>query len=329
MKYKILFLTESGFLGKVPRHLAANGRVDLAWQSVLDSEHLPLIPEFINKIEYIFDKSRHYDFAIVILPKNLSELADKYTADKLIMRLKQVANKIVFMQEGPHWYFQDYSVELQKWHMRFVGRCDFIFCHNLIDISYYEGLHPEKRIFVMPSVMIEDNIKDALDIVKQDKNIIGGNFCRWYGGFDSLAIVSQMNPFKTWAPSMGRKQRDEEKVVTHLPYMAWADWIHKLAEFKYAVHMMPTVAAGTFSMNCAYLGIPCIGNKQLDTQRLCFPDLSIDIHDISKAIRIGTNLFNDKESYDYISKKAQKQYEKMFSEKAYRKQMNMTLSLMT
>jgi len=43
---------------------------------------------------------------------------------------------------------------------------------------------------------------------------------------------------------------------------------------------MLTIAAGTFSLNCAYFGIPCIGNEKVDTQRLCFPELSVDVENI-------------------------------------------------
>ena len=39
--------------------------------------------------------------------------------------------------------------------------------------------------------------------------------------------------------------------------------------------MMRTHAAGTFALNCSYLGIPCIGYKGLDTQSTLHPDLSL------------------------------------------------------
>ena len=80
---------------------------------------------------------------------------------------------------------------------------------------------------------------------------------------------------------MGRKKNDENNVqgLNHLPYLNWKEWIYNLAEFKYAVHLNPNTIGGTFSLNCGYLGIPCIGNVHQNTQRLCFPDLSVEAHD--------------------------------------------------
>ena len=53
---------------------------------------------------------------------------------------------------------------------------------------------------------------------------------------------------------------------------------------------MPTVAAGTFSLNCAYFGIPCIGNIAVDTQRVCHPDLSVEVSDLEKARSLAQRL---------------------------------------
>ena len=53
---------------------------------------------------------------------------------------------------------------------------------------------------------------------------------------------------------------------------------------------MRTHAAGTFALNCAYLGIPCIGYSGLDTQRLCHPDLSIKMADIKAMAESLVNL---------------------------------------
>jgi tripeptide aminopeptidase len=63
-----------------------------------------------------------------------------------------------------------------------------------------------------------------------------------------------------------------------------------LSSFKLGIHMMPTVAAGTFSLNCAYFGIPAIGNIKVDTQRICHPDLSVDVEDMESALKIAAEI---------------------------------------
>ena len=174
--------------------------------------------------------------------------------------------------------------------------------------------------------MIEDLITDALKVEKQDKAIIGGNFCRWYGGFDSYIVCKEFG-VPLFVPTMGRKIEGEEQIedLTHLPYMNWKEWIYKLAEFKYAVHLMPTIAAGTFAMNCAYLGIPCVGYKEADTQRALHPQLSVAIGDVEKARKLCNKLKNDQNFYKSQSETAKFNYEAFNSEQEFLKKMDKRL----
>ena len=153
--------------------------------------------------------------------------------------------------------------------------------------------------------------------IKRDGVIIGGNFVNWYGGFDSY-IVAQEITDNIYAPSMGRKQPGEEELVTHLPYMSWKQWMHKLNEFEIGIHLMRTHAAGTFALNCAYLGIPCIGYKGLDTQEICHPDTTIEIGDLKSAKDIAKNLRNDEEFYVYCANNCKINYSKHFTEKTFK-----------
>jgi hypothetical protein len=76
---------------------------------------------------------------------------------------------------------------------------------------------------------------------------------------------------------------------------------------------MPTVAAGTFSLNCAYFGIPCIGNNKVDTQRLCHPELSVDVNDLDTARKLAIRLRDDSAFYDDCSKIALENYKKHYN----------------
>ena len=100
--------------------------------------------------------------------------------------------------------------------------------------------------------------------------------------------------------------------------MNWKQWIHTLNKFKVGVHLMRTHAAGTFALNCAYLGVPCIGYKGLDTQQLCHPDCTVEIGDIGKAKEIINKLWNDQEFYLHCSNIGKDNYEKYFSEKNFK-----------
>ncbi len=313
MNHKIAFFSESGFEGKIPRDFN-NMRTEYAWYVGLDATH-----HHIGSLSNM--EENMYDVGIVIIPK--TKIEDLMQFD-LINQMKRVCKKIGTMQEGPHWYFQDYPLHQQIWFYNTLMEMDFIFAHNEIDVDYYKGLTGKENVFQNKSLMIEDKIEPH--IVNPDARggvIIGGNMVRWYGGFDSY-IVAQEFEEDIFAPSMGRKIENEEQMenLTHLPYMNWLSWVNNLSRFKYGVHLMTTHAAGTFALNCAYHGIPCIGYRGLDTQELCFPHLSVDMGDLEKAKQLAGRLKTDKDFYDDCSKVSKKRYDECFSEKSYVNDMN-------
>ena len=260
---KIAFFTEGGYQGKVPRN-HPNMRTELAWMCALNADHWN-----INQ-----PPNQQYDLGIVIIPKKNPQFD--------LNKLKQYCDKITVMQEGPNWYWQDYPLNQQIWYFNTIQEADFMFVHNESDKKYYEGL-TGKECKILPSLMIEDSVTN-LPQIERKNTIIGGNFCSWYGGFDSY-ITAQEAECPIYIPSMGRKIDGEENMpeLNHLPYMNWVEWIKTLNTFKYGVHMMRTHAAGTFALNCAYLGIPCIGYEGLDTQEKCHPNLTVKLGDLASA----------------------------------------------
>lgn len=295
---KIAFFTEGGYQGKVPRN-HPNMRTELAWMCTLNADHWN-----INQ-----SPNQHYDLGIIIIPKKNPQFD--------VNKLKQYCNEIAVMQEGPNWYWQDYPLNQQIWYYNTIQEADFMFVHNESDKKYYEGL-TNKECKVLSSLMIEDSVKNLPQIERKDI-IIGGNFCSWYGGFDSY-IVAQEAHCPIYIPSMGRKIEGEEQMpnLNHLPYMSWVEWIKTLNKFKYGVHMMRTHAAGTFALNCAYLGIPCIGYEGLDTQEKCHPHLTVKLGDLTMAKEKLTLLQTDQEFYKDCSKTSIEQYRKYYHENKFK-----------
>jgi len=298
---KVAFFTEMGFQGKVPR-THENMRTEFAWMCALEADHYNL-----NTVP-----STNYDLGIIIIPKKNPQFS--------IEALKQSCTKIAVMQEGPNWYWQDYSLEQQIWYYNTLTSADIIFTHNTSDQQYYKGLTNHSDVRVMPSLMIEDAI-GQLEPKERAGVIIGGNFVSWYGGFDSYIVASEIAE-TVFAPSMGRKAPGEEFLIQHLPFLNWKKWIHKLNEFRYGVHLMRTHAAGTFALNCAYLGIPCIGYEGLDTQQLCHPELTVKVGDLLHAKQLIAKLDRDKDFYTHCSNIAKNLYTEHFSEKTFKKYFN-------
>ena len=322
----IIFLSELPFTGHVPANYP-NMRTEFAWMHALNAKHAPIS---------LFQEVKNYDFVFVIFPKgktflsaegsklvNAENPVTRLLQSNFIDTLKENNKKVFYIQEGPHWWWNDYEVVDQIHFYNMLAKVDTIFAHNYSDLSYYAGLFPTKPIMLIPTLMIEDSIKD-IEWKPEEKAIIGGNFARWYGGFESF-IVAEEFKVPIWGQTSHAMRDNEGQMIHHLPRVSWYDWIKQLSTFKYAVHLMPTVAAGTFSLNCSYLGIPCIGNGLVDTQAYCQPDLAVEVQDVMTARTLAKQLVEDKDFYEHCSKEAKANYQKYYALEVWEAQMKIKL----
>jgi hypothetical protein len=306
---KLAFFTESRYYGKIslPNN---NLRVDLAWKYLLSADNIYLYGDL--------DNIPAYDIGVIILPKNRVDINLKL--------IKSKCKKVAIMQEGPSDIWTDYTIIDQVSHLNLLNSVDFLLCHNSLDQKYYIGL-TGKATYIMPSVLVEESLiglqfKSIEERKKDMSVIVGGNMCSWYNGMVSVIIAKNINAQVTM-PSMGRKVPGEERIegVTHLKYMEWKDWMYTLNEFSVGVHAMPTSAAGTFSLNCAYLGIPCIGNQEIDTQNICHPLLAANNKDLDQYIDMAIALKHKPEFYDMCSEQAQSLYNEKFHSSIFLRRM--------
>ena len=293
---KIALFSETGTNQKYPRDFP-NARTEVAWCLVLDAPmcHLEQLPN---------DK---FDLGIVIIPKNNPNVD--------LNHIRKVCDKVAVMQEGPHWYFQDYTIDKQFNYLNTLVEADWVYCHNESDVNYYLGLGC-KDVRVMRSLMIPEGIPSRSEW--GNGTMIGGNFVSWYGGFDSYIVAREIgHPMS--APSMGRKQPQEDKIedINYLPYMTWREWIQTLGQYNIGVHLMRTHAAGTFAMNCAFHGIPCVGYKGLDTQEILHPLTTIEVGDLDEAKRIAKTLKEEK-FYKLCSETTLKRFKQNYTEEKWK-----------
>jgi len=297
---KIAFFTEMGFNGKVPR-THPNMRTEFAWFVSLNADHYNLNDA----------PTEYYDLGIVITPKNSPEKVD-------LNRIKQFCKKIGVMQEGPFWLFQDYDLQKQIHYYNNLVDSDIIFTHNEQDRKYYKGLTNHSDVRVLQSLMISDAVGE---LPTEDRSgiMIGGNMVSWYGGFDSFMLANSVTD-EIYSPQMGRKQLGESELgITQLPYLQWNEWIKELNKRKLGIHMMRTHAAGTFALNCSYLGIPCIGYEELDTQRILHPNLSVENGDLETARKLVNKLWNDLDFYEENRILTKELYNKHYTEAVFKK----------
>ena len=293
---KIAFFSETGNNQRYPRDFP-NARTEVAWCLALDAPMCALdaLPD------------EHFDLGIVIIPKNNPNVSLDF--------IRKCCDKVAIMQEGPHWYFQDYQIDKQFHYYNALMEADWVYCHNESDVKYYKGLGC-KDVRVMRSLMIPAGIPSRSEW--GDGTIIGGNMVSWYGGFDSYMIAREIgNPI--WAPSMGRKQPQEDAIqdISYMAYMNWREWITALSQFNIGIHLMRTHAAGTFAMNCSFHSIPCIGYRGLDSQEILHPNTTVEVGDLESAKEIALKLKNDEEFYKGCSEETQYRFNEFYTEEKW------------
>ena len=300
MQGKIIFFSESETFGKAPRDFE-DARTEFGWSIMLDAEWCPIGVK----------PDKRYDLGIVIIPKNNPNVN--------IELFRQVCDKVAVMQEGPHWYFQDYPVDKQIHYINTLRNADWVYCHNESDVDYYLGLDC-KDVRVMRSMMIPERLDSVGYSKEKSGTLLGGNFVSWYGGMDSYLVASDV-PEKKYGVSMGRKQEQEDSIddIEYLPYMTWREWIKKIGQYKFGVHLMRTHAAGTFSMNLSFHGTPVVGYYGLDTQELLHPNTTVAVGDLRTAKFLMKKLYEDESFYKECSEETLHLFQKHYSEEAWMK----------
>ena len=314
-------ITEMGLEGKMPKS-NPNMRVlesqILAW----DAEHIP--------IAKVLNEEKTYDGnVVVVLPKG--------GTDKQIIRWlvenhfntfenikSKFTGKIWFYQDGEAGYWNQHTVTLQIWWYNNVSQCDKILCPNQTDVSFYKGMFPNKSVAVMRSIMAPQwFLKEQEGYDKENKVIISGPLTREYNGLQQIMVAKRFD-VPIYIPPMGQERMPKDSWtsaksldVNYLDYTDWITWMKNLSSYKYAVNLPGVTAAASFSLNCAWFGVPCIGDVHADTQRICFPDLSVEYNDIERAIRLADKLKEDKKYYDFISDNAKRIVRKEFTSEKF------------
>tara|TARA_R110001592_G_scaffold105399_2_gene296376 strand:- start:35 stop:1024 length:990 start_codon:yes stop_codon:yes gene_type:complete len=316
-------ITEMGFEGKIPES-HENMRVLEAQIVALDAYHLPLVKVLQENKTYEGD-------ALVVLPKGNFK-GERYKElwvwlynnhFNTIKELKGKFNKVYFYQDGVLGWWNMCETRAQVWWYNNLQECDKIYCPNINDISYYKGLFPDKKIGVVRSIMLDTPLDKTKFLPKQNRTIIAGPFTYEYLGLHNTILS---NTFETPidVPPMGSSRMPEDSYdmasslgVNYLQYMNWKEWMYNLSQYKYGMYMMRAWGSASFALNCAYFGIPCIGNNRADTQIILFPELSFDVYDTEGALKAAKKLKNDKSFYKHCSNKALTLYKEEFTKEKF------------
>jgi len=135
--------------------------------------------------------------------------------------------------------------------------------------------------------------------------IIGlqNSLCNMRNGLISLLVASSVKPGKIllpwgstgWEDVGGRLRIDN---IEFFPYSDWPEFIQRYCQAYFCIHLDTSYTLGRFPLDMAALGIPVIGSNRNQTNKILWPDLSIDpVKDILMAKKLATRLIADKDFY--------------------------------
>tara|TARA_B100000131_G_C18112131_1_gene609981 strand:+ start:1219 stop:2202 length:984 start_codon:yes stop_codon:yes gene_type:complete len=311
-------VTEMGLVGKMPEN-NLNMRVLESQIHAWDAEHIP-----ISKL--LSEDTVYEGNVVVVLPKGgVDKQIIRWLVENHFDTVKDIKEKFTgevwFYQDGEAGYWNQHTATLQIWWYNNVSQCDKILCPNEADIKYYKGMFPDIPVSVMRSIMAY--VPGESTALMEEKAIISGPLTREYNGLQQI-IVAKHFECPIYIPPMGQERMPVDSWTTansldvnYLDYTDWKTWMINLRTYKYAVNLPGVTAAASFSLNCAWHGIPCIGDKKADTQSICYPWTSVDYNDIESAVKIAKRLKEDEDFYDECTEYALKAALKHFTNEKF------------
>ena len=307
--------SEMGFEGYFPANYP-NLRVLETQLLYLEAYHLP--------IQKILTEGKTYKGSLLYnIGKGgfekpyISDLYHNY--HNVVNLLQEKFEGVYIYQDGEIGWWNQVDTRLQAWWYNQLRAANGILVPNSTDIPFYKGLFPDKEIKVIRSVMTDEGLDKTKFKPQENRTIVTGPLTREYNGFSQLLLAHNLD-MPVDIPPMGesRMPKDSWEMannlgVNYLQYMSWAEWMYNLSRYKVGYMMSAATASGSFALNCAYLGIPCIGDKRADTQSILFPDLAVDVFDNQKALELTFKLKNDLDFYIEVSNKAKRLYKKEFT----------------
>ena len=307
--------SEMGFEGYFPVNYP-NLRVLETQLLYLEAYHLP--------IQKIFNEGKTYKGSLLYnIGKGgfekpyISDLYHNY--HNVVGLLQEKFDEVYVYQDGEIGWWNQVDTRLQAWWYNQLRAANGILVPNSTDIPFYKGLFPDKEIKVIRSVMTDEGLDKTKFKPQENRTIVTGPLTREYNGF-SQVLIAHNTDMPIDIPPMGesRMPKDSWEMapnlgINYLQYMSWVDWMYNLSRYKIGYMMSTATTSGSFALNCAYLGIPCIGDKRADTQSILFPDLAVDVFDNKKALDLTIKLKNDLDFYIEVSNKAKRLYKKEFT----------------
>lgn len=268
----------------------------------------------------IFEK---YDVVFITMSK-IKEMKYENRWLEIVSLLREKygdKHKIIIYQEAEVNWSVTRPIEDQLELFDAIDKSNLFIAHNSMDKNYFGFMVPNTRSVSIPTPMPIDKIEphriSAGDKITGGKKIIifGSTFDSRANAQFGLSVALELDrkypgelEFVNYMRSYWDDDRDN-KVRNHfglnfrsLPRLGWTEFVKELSKSYISMNLMPAAAAGRDAIVFSSLGVPHIGNRQLDI--LSNSKTGIDPLDVGTAFSICCDLIDNNDFYNKISDNA-------------------------
>jgi len=224
-------------------------------------------------------------------------------------------NIVLINQETNIFDWFDWTAEAQQLYIKCLAKCKAFCYHNEYDKNVMS-------VFVDKFIKYPGCVNLFTDSPKTygtgDYIAIAGPFKRYQRGMIVHKLIDSTVPSDVPVRVMQYNRPPEGTGITSLsfpdsyrlgnmqlqPFMTVDNWISYVYNAKFGIDIQRDFSCGNNCIEFASLGVPLIGNIQLDCQREIYPLTSFEFNDYANIKLCITRLINDKDFYEEVSRLA-------------------------
>lgn len=255
-----------------------------------------------------FESLRQFDLVCMTMWKNQHrEFESRWL--EIGHRLKDAGVRVVLYQESEISWPTTRPWEEMKSFIELLQKVDLFLTHNTPEIALWGEARKNRPTYRWRTCLdLEPRLKARIEPnVKSARIILFGNSydSRANGLTGLIACKDFGRPLMHQDRCPHYEQMSRElpellgiKVEHEVANCGWMKWAERIAPAYIAVHPMPAAAAGRDQITFAALGIPCVGNRELDVQMELFPQLSVTCYDVVGIRKLVRMLLEDNGFYN-------------------------------
>lgn len=250
-----------------------------------------------------------YDAIFATMPK-IRESWESRWMDS-VHHLCDAGKKVVLFQEAETVWPMTRSWEEIQSFVQLLGKVDLFLTHNIRDVNLWGELRKGKVTFRWRTCLdlelaSKHRINPELKVSRP--LLFGASYDGRANGLTGLIACKDLGR-PLWHQNRSTGYEDRNRGIPELlgvmidkeiPHTSWESWLAGISGAYIAVNMMTAPSAGRDQIAFAALGIPCIGNADLDIQNELFPGLAVDPFNVPMIRRCVTCLLENLETYEAI-----------------------------